>query len=402
MRDVQTLLSPEVAREQLIAQLSVVSNLVWVDLQSALGKILAQPVVSAFDLPPTPIAMMDGYGVCSLDMAQSLPVTHRVTAGDVADFSLARGEACRIFTGAMIPDQVDSVIRQEDVTLVDERVQVMPHAKPFRHIKQRGSDVAQGQTVLERGVRLTSAHIALCASIGLDKLPIYQPLHIALLVTGSELVNPGQPLPQGKIYNSNYAMIHALLVQAGFQVTAFNNVEDNLPATASALKSAVDTADMVITTGGVSVGEEDHVRKAINQLGQIRIWQVDMKPGRPFAFGSIQDKPIFALPGKPVAAFTIYHLFVLPALLRAQGADHFLPVSYWVQAGFSLETGHKREFLSARLSSELGKPVVHLDVAEKNASSLLAMARATGFILLEPQQTIQQGDFVLYFPVSVG
>jgi molybdopterin molybdotransferase len=127
-----------------------------------------------------------------------------------------------------------------------------------------------------------------------------------------------------------------------------------------------------------------------------------MKPGRPFAFGAIQEKPIFALPGKPVAAFTIYHLFVLPALLRAQGADRFLPVSYWVQAGFSLVTGQKREFLSARLGSELGKPIVQLDVADKNASSILAMAQATGFILVEPQQTIQQGDFVLYFPVNLG
>lgn len=397
----ESLLSPEHAREQLIAQLSPRHRVVTVALQTAVGKVLAQDLVSQLDLPPTDIAMMDGYGIQAEDIHHALPVTARITAGDIADFALAQGTACRIFTGAMIPEQVDSVIRQEDARLENGLVHFNEQAKPYKHIKKRGSDVAQGQTVLTAGTRLTSAHIALCASIGLDQLPVYQPLHIALMVTGNELVNPGQPLPQGKIYNSNYAMIHALLIQSGFVVTAFNQVADTLPATLSALQSAVETADMVITTGGVSVGEEDHIRSAINQLGDLTIWQVDMKPGRPFAFGFIANKPIFALPGKPVAAFTIYHLFVLPALLRAQGADQFMPVSYWVQAGFDLIAGSKREFVSARLSSDAGKPVVLLDHAGQKESSLMVMANATGFILVEPQHRIRKGDFVLYFPVTL-
>jgi molybdopterin molybdotransferase len=393
------LLSPDLAREALITQTSPLNRVIMASLQLAVGKVLARSVHSPIALPPTDIAMMDGYAVRSEDIHSALPVTHRITAGDVADFELATGEACRIFTGAMLPQGVDSVVRQEDACSEGERVHFLPSVKPFRHIKKQGEEVALGQLMLAAGTRLTPAHIALCASVGLDQLPIYQPLQVALMVTGNELINPGDPLPLGKIYNSNYAMIYALLKQSGFEVTAFNNVLDNLQATVSTLVSAVSCADLVITTGGVSVGEEDHIRKAINQLGKISIWQVDMKPGRPFAFGAIEGKPIFALPGKPVAAFTIYHLFVLPALLRIQGANQLTPASYWVQADFNLGARSKKEFIAARLSSHAGKPVVVIDALK--GGSILSMAMATGFIMLEAEQEIRQGDLVLYYPVTL-
>jgi molybdopterin molybdotransferase len=226
---------------------------------------------------------------------------------------------------------------------------------------------------------------------------VFKPLKVALLVTGSELVEPGEPLPLGKIYNANQHIFLGLLNSYGFEVTTFGIIQDRLDVIMSALTQA-QTCDVILTTGGVSVGEEDHIRHAIEQLGSIHIWQVDMKPGRPFAFGRIGNTPIFGLPGKPAAAFTTFHLFVLPALLKQQGATTVLPNRLWVTSDFSASATNKREYLSVQLKHIDGYSIAHL-CTDCIHSSLLTTARATGFVLLEAGQRIIPNSIVPYLPL---
>jgi len=394
-------LTVEAAQSHLLESIHSQARTEYLPIGQAMGRILAAPIVSPMMLPPTDIAMMDGYALHHDDVraGNCLPVMGRIAAGDLATTALVKGTACRIFTGAMMPVGADTVVKQEDTQRHNESITLGNGAQALRHVRHAGEEIQQGQEVLVAGTRLNAASIGLCASLGLSHVTVIKPLRIALLVTGSELVAPGNPLPVGKIYNANMPMFMSLLSGHGFDVTSLGIIEDKLETVVTCLQQA-QSYDAIITTGGVSVGEEDHIRKAIEQLGSIHIWQVDMKPGRPFAFGHVGDTPVFGLPGKPAAAFTTFHLFVLPALLKQQGAQSTLPQTTFVNADFHAKGGQKREYLSVQLNLVNGLSVAHL-CSNCIQSSLLTTAHATGFVLLEANQTITPNSVVPYLPLHV-
>jgi molybdopterin molybdotransferase len=394
-------LSVEDAQSRLLENIHIQTNTERLPIAQAMGRILADAVLSTMMLPPTDIAMMDGYALHHDDTIPSntLPVVDRIAAGDIATTVLAKGTACRIFTGAMMPVGADTVVKQEDTQRIDNHIILGQAVQAFRHVRHQGEEIQHGQQVLAAGTRLNAASIGLCASLGLSHVTVIKQLRIALLVTGSELIAPGNPLPLGKIYNANQPMFSALLLAHGFDVVSFGIVEDRFETIIDCLQQG-QAYDAIITTGGVSVGEEDHIRKAIEQLGHINIWQVDMKPGRPFAFGHIGETPVFGLPGKPAAAFTTFHLFVLPALLKQQGAQSILPQTTFVNADFHAKGGQKREYLSVQLNPINGHSIAHL-CSDCIQSSLLTTAHATGFVMLEANQTITPNSVVPYLPLHL-
>ena len=290
--------------------------------QDALGRILAAPVVAGVDVPPLDNAAMDGYALRTADWAEGrrLKVVQRIAAGTVGQ-ALRPGEAARIFTGAPVPPGADAVVMQEACEALGDEVLVSRAPHPGENIRRAGEDMAVGQTVLQVGDRLTPARLGVAASAGVTQLEVYRRLRAAVFFTGDELVRPGQPLAPGRIYNSNRATLTALLRGLGCEVLDLGDVADDLAATVATLEAASRQADVVITSGGVSVGEEDHVKAAVERLGRIELWRVAMKPGKPLVYGQVGEADFLGLPGNPVSAFVVFCLLVRPFLLKRLGAD---------------------------------------------------------------------------------
>jgi len=395
------LLTVEQAQENLLSQLAVSVQKEESPLRVASWRVLCENIVSSVELPPTNLSMMDGYAIAvadNLSAGQTFKVTQRIPAGAVPTEALKTGEAARIFTGAMLPAGANTVVMQEVTEVIGDSIRVSIPLKPKQHIRHKGEEIQVGQTLLKAGCRLSPAAIGLCASIGLAKLPVYRTLSIALLVTGSELVEPGTPLSDGKTYNSNLYLLESLLRAHGFNVVSMGIVADTLTDTVNRLRDAADF-DAIISTGGVSVGEEDHVRNAVNQLGHIDSWRVRMKPGKPFAFGNVLETPFLGLPGNPVAAFTCFHLFALPALRRLQGLPDMTIQAEPVTADFEFSAGDRREYLRARLITQLGQRVAQI-YPNQGSAVLSSTVWAEGFIQVQEGTTIKPGDRVAFIPFS--
>lgn len=334
-------------------------------LLEALGRVLASDQVATLNVPPTDNSAMDGYAFCHADLArhdlsQGLEISQRVPAGTVPQ-PLKEGTAARIFTGAEIPAGADSVVMQEQCQLNDSNTHVViPRDCPLgNNIRRAGQDIASGSAVATAGDLLTPQTIGLLASIGIAKVPVYRQLRVAILSTGDELAEPGTPLQAGQIYNSNRYLLASVLQQMNLVVVDLGRVEDTPEATLAALSRATVEADIIISTGGVSVGEEDHVKGAVEKLGELNLWKLAIKPGKPLAFGRVGDTPFFGLPGNPVSTFVTFLIFARPYLQKMQGMQPKLPIGSLVPASFSRpKPSIRQEYLRVRIDDD-GKMQTH-------------------------------------------
>ena len=395
------MLSVEAALDQLLAAARPVMENEILPAENALGRILAMPQVSAVSVPPLDNSAMDGYALRHAECIDAaglpvwLPISQRIPAGHLGQ-PLLPGTAARIFTGAPIPEGADCVVMQEDCEAVDDKVHVIRMPKPAANIRRAGEDIQIGQTVLAPGTRLGPAQLGVAASVGATRLTVYRRLKAAVFFTGDEIVLPGQPLAPGRIYNSNRAMLIALLDQLGIEVIDLGQVRDNFDATLAALQQASAMADVVITSGGVSVGEEDHVKAAVEKIGQIDMWKVAMKPGKPLAHGRIGSADFIGLPGNPVSAFVVFCLFVRPFLLKRMGAAPHKPASFALPAGFSrTKPGKRREFMRARI--EMGQAALF---PNQSSGVLTSLAWADGLVDVDAGITVTAGDPVRFIPLA--
>ena len=370
------------------------------------GRVLAQDVVSALHVPPQDNSSMDGYAVRVLDVTApgvEMPVSQRIPAGS-AGTPLQVQSVARIFTGAPIPSGADAVVMQEDCVAIAgsagdaARVQVNVIPRSGQWIRRAGEDVTSGAVVLARGQRLGPAELGLAASIGMDKLVVVKRPRVALFSTGDELVMPGTVAPKdispGAIYNSNRFFLNSLLRRMGCEVTDFGIVPDKLDATVNAMRDASIAHDVILTSGGVSVGEEDHIKPAVQSLGSLDLLQIAIKPGKPFAHGKVGSAHFIGLPGNPVSSFVTFLLLVRPFLLRLQGVADVKPLGASIRADFDWPRADKRqEFLRVRRNAQGG-----LDLFPNQSSGVLTSAVwGDGLVDNPGGQTIQQGDSVRFY-----
>jgi molybdopterin molybdotransferase len=380
---------------------------------AALGRVLAQPVVSSIDVPPAANTSMDGYALRAADvpsLGAVLPVAMRIPAGHVGT-ALAPGQAARIFTGGHLPAGADAVVMQEQCEALPGpglgSVRVNTAVVPGQWVRRQGEDVAAGATVLAAGSRITPQAMGLAATVGAAQLQVLRRPRVALFSTGDELVMPGEPLPPGAIYNSNRYTLLGLLQAAGCEVQDLGVVPDRLSATQTALREAAGGADLILTSGGVSVGEEDHLRPAVLSLGELHLWQVAIKPGKPLALGAVRHgdaqpgrsgSALFVgLPGNPVSSCVTFLVAVMPLLRALQGLPTEGPRAMPVPAAFDWpRPDRRREFLRVRLN--------HAGAAElfANQSSgvLSSVVWADGLVDNPPGRTITAGDTVAYLPLA--
>ncbi|MBM4189723.1 MAG: molybdopterin molybdotransferase MoeA, partial [Betaproteobacteria bacterium] len=314
------MLSIEEALQNLLSASRPVADLESLPLALAQGRVLATPLMSKVSVPPLDNSAMDGYAVRWEEWAEDrhFTVSQRIPAGHLGT-DLEPGTVARIFTGAPIPPGANSVVMQEDCVAVGEAIRISRPPRPDEHIRRAGEDFAEGQTILAAGTRLGPAQLGLAAAAGAALLNVFRPLKVAVFFTGDELKAPGEALGPGQIYNSNRASLTALLHQMGCHVIDLGDVPDTLEATHAALEQAAASADVIVTSGGVSVGEEDHVKAALIQIGRLDMWKVAMKPGKPLAFGRIGNTDFLGLPGNPVSAFVVFCLFARPFLQARMG-----------------------------------------------------------------------------------
>lgn len=359
-----TLLSADAAREQLIASARPLTDIETVALTQALGRVLAAEVVSPLDVPGYDNSAMDGYAVRSSDTGAggvTLPVSQRIAAGHPGT-ALQAGTAARIFTGAPLPAGADAVVMQEQCRVEDGKVHIDRQVPAGENVRPRANDIARGSQVLAAGTRLTPQAVGLLASLGVAEVRVWRRLRVALLNTGDEIVEPGQPLAAGQIYNSNRYTLIAVLQQIGCELVDLGQVQDTFEATREALCRAAVAADLILTSGGVSVGEEDHIKAVVQAEGELSLWRVRMKPGKPLAFGRVGDTPFIGLPGNPVSAFITFCLFGMPFVRVMQGCARHFPAPLQARLPQPIERPLKRrEYMRVRLQAADGQlPLAHL------------------------------------------
>jgi molybdopterin molybdotransferase len=372
----------------------------------ALGRVLAAEVRATIAVPGADNSAMDGYAMRAADVPAAgtvLPVSQRIPAGHVGQ-RLRPGTAARIFTGALVPEGADAVVMQEQCEAADEgravRVNTLPQAGLA--IRRRGEDVAEGAVVLTAGQRLSPQALGLAASVGVGELPVWRRPRVAILCTGDELAMPGEPLKPGALYNSNRYTLRALAEAAGCAVTDLGNVPDRLDATREALRQAAAGHDLIVTSGGVSVGEEDHLKPAAQAEGRLENWQLAIKPGKPLAFGAIRradgsEALLVGLPGNPVSSFVTWLLAVREVLAALQGLPAGLPPALPMRAGFDWPRPDKRrEFLRVRVGGD-GRLELY---ANQGSGVLTSTVWADGLVDVPPGQAIAAGEWVDYRPLA--
>ena len=405
------------AQERLLATARPVGKPEEIDTFDARGRVLATSLTARLDVPVADNSQMDGYAVRSADLAGAsadrpvvLPISQRIPAGHVAS-PLASASAARIFTGALIPEGADAVVMQEQAFVEETRegtrdstsTRVAFNAQPARGewVRRRGEDITSGQVILEAGTRLGPQHLGLAASIGSARLSVVRRPRVAIFSTGDELAMPGEvaieDLKPGALYNSNRYTLRALIEALGCEVVDLGIVPDTLAATREALLRAAADSDCIVTSGGVSVGEEDHIRPAVSAVGRIDMWQLAIKPGKPFAFGAVGDALFVGLPGNPVSGFVTFLVLVRPLLLRLQGMRATAPVAFAMRADFEWPRPDKRqEYLRARIN-----PAGGLDLfAHQGSAVLTSTVWADGLVENPPGCRIAAGDAVRFIPFS--
>jgi len=394
----QGLLSVDDALARLLAEAKPVAEVEDVPTLEATHRILARAQRSTMDVPPMDNSAMDGYAVrlADLEKGNSLSVKQKIMAGSVGK-PLEPGSAARIFTGAPIPPGADAIVMQEHCTLEKDVVVINKKPKLAEWIRRTGSDVKKGGEILPVGKRLLPQDTGLAASVGIKTLPVYRKVKLGLFFTGDELVMPGEPLAPGRIYNSNRFTLRGLAQVFGCELRDYGIVPDTLAATRETLRRAAGECDLIVTSGGVSVGEADFVKPAVEAEGKLLMWRIAMKPGRPLAFGSIRKSFFIGLPGNPVSSFVTFLIFVRPFLLRTQGMAQVEPRWMQMRADFDWpEPDARREFLRVKWNAQGG-----LDLYPTQDSAVLtSTAWADGLVDNPAGQAIRKGEMVRFLPYS--
>ncbi|MDB5817385.1 MAG: molybdopterin molybdenumtransferase MoeA [Rhizobacter sp.] len=401
---VPPLMSLDEALERLLGAIVPLGEHERVSTFDGLGRVLAEHVTSSIDVPPKDNTAMDGYAVRVADVPAEgtvLPVSQRIPAG-VPGNSLQPGTAARIFTGGQVPTGADAVVMQERCEVVEGGVRIDVVPQPGQWVRRQGEDVKAGSVVLAAGHRLTAQSIGLAAGVGRPDLLVSRRPRVAMFSTGDELAMPGEPLKPGAIYNANRFFMRGLLQSLGCECNDLGIVPDRLDATREALRRAAEGNDLILTSGGVSVGEEDHLRPAVSAEGQIDLWQISMKPGKPLAFGKVRRRDastawFVGLPGNPVSSWVTFFLAVRPLLLRLQGATDIERRTLTLRADFDLPKPDKRrEFLRVRRNANGG-----LDLfANQSSGVLTSLVWADGLVDNPGGGVIRKGDSVHYLPLA--
>jgi molybdopterin molybdotransferase len=393
------------ALAEIEARVAPVVETETVPLTAAAGRILARDVIATMNLPPHDNSAVDGYAVAHADLIPDrdtvMPVTGRAAAGHPLDRPARRGEAIRIFTGAPMPDGIDTVMMQEDCTFEDGRVLLRPGIRRGANRRHAGEDVTEGEVALPVGQRLRAPDLGLAAALGRHELCVFRPLRVALLSTGDEVRDPGAPLPQGAIYDANRFMLAALLTGLGCAVSDLGIRPDREAALVDALAAASDQHDLIVTSGGVSTGEEDHVKSAVGRLGTLHFWRLAIKPGRPIALGQVGGVPLIGLPGNPVAVIVTFLVLARPLIARLAGATVCEPRLFPVQAGFGYrKKPGRREYLRVSLKRN-GDAHVAVKYARDGAGILSSVVRSDGLVILdEAASELTVGTTVDFLPFS--
>ena len=396
------MLTAEQALSILLAAARPIADVETLSTLKANGRILAEDIHATINVPGAENSQMDGYALNAADAQTTKPllISQRIAAGYVGG-PLEAGTVARIFTGAVMPQGANVVVMQEQCELVETghgaavRLQHSPRVGEWvRHV---GEDIRKDSVILLAGVRLRAQELGLAASVGLANLKVRRRLKVAIFFTGDELIMPGAPLPAGKIYNSNRFLLTALLENCGCEISDFGIVPDSLEATRAALRRSAQDHDVVITSGGVSVGDEDHIKPAVEAEGRLNLWQIAIKPGKPLAFGEIGSAFFLGLPGNPVSSFVTFLLFVRPFLMRMQGVAAVTAKSFSVRADFDWGKADRRnEFLRAKLNQNGG-----LDLFTNQGSAVLSSAVwGDGLIDNPPGTMIRRGDLVRFIPFT--
>lgn len=392
------LLPMEAALERLLAlaDAAPIEQVEPVVLAEADGRVLAEPLIAALDLPPWANSAMDGYALRLADCSgQALPISQRIQAG-TAPTPLEHGTCARIFTGAPLPEGADTVEMQENVELDEAgRVHFREPLKVGQNVRAQGQETRSGECVLPAGTRLGPIELGLAASLGAARLSVRRRLRVAVLSTGDELVEPGQALGPGQIYNSNRRLLIAWLQRLGCSVVDAGILPDDLQRTREAL-GALGEVDLILSTGGVSVGEADFLGIALREAGELALWKLAIKPGKPLTFGHYQGVPVIGLPGNPASTLVTFGLLARPYMLRRLGVQRVEPLGFAVPAGFTWgKPGMRREYLRARL--EHGRVVPY---ANQSSGVLRSAAWAEGLAEVMEGSTLAEGDMLRFIPLS--
>jgi molybdopterin molybdotransferase len=376
-----------------------------IPLAEAAGRVLARDLVAEIDVPPHPNSAVDGFAIAHADLLPDretvLPISGRAAAGHPLGRALHRGEAIRIFTGAPMPEGADTVMMQEDCAVEDGQVRIKPGIRKGANRRHAGEDVAKGAVALAAGRRLKPADLGLAAALGKDALPVFRPLRAALLSTGDEVCEPGAALSPGAIYDANRVMLAALLRGLGCTVSDLGIRPDRAAALVDTLAGVAAEHDLIVTSGGVSTGEEDHVKTAIEKLGRIDFWRLAIKPGRPVALGQVRGVPLIGLPGNPVAAALTFAIVARPLTLRLSGAAAEAPQTFPVEAGFGYrKKPGRREYLRASLKRESGR-LIAVKFPKDGAGILSSIVQSDGFAIIgEEVAELAPGDTIDFLPFS--
>ncbi len=392
------------AIQKLIAQAQPLANdrrragLQSVPVTEALGRVIAVDIASTIDVPPAANSAMDGYAFCAADAAANnfkLPVSQRIPAGSVA-MPLVPGTAARIFTGGEIPLGADTVAMQENCEEADESVSVDTKVASGTNVRPQGQDIQAGEVILKLGARLRAQELGLLSSVGLAKVDVFKPLKVAIFSTGDELVEPGVPLQSGQIYNSNRATLIGLIESLGMTAVDLGVVPDRREATEHVLKKAAMRGDVIISAGGVSVGDEDYVKTAVEKVGAMAFWKVAIKPGKPLAFGHVAGTPFIGLPGNPASVFVTFMILARPFLLACQCSPVNAPKPLKAVAQFA-KAGEKREvYLRGRLTEQ------GVEISTNQSSGVLSSACwGDVFVVQQSGESIAEGDLVDVLPYAL-
>jgi molybdopterin molybdotransferase len=397
------LLPVEHAAELMAQQVTPVAGTDTVALPQADGRVLASDLIAPVPLPPFDNSAVDGFAVRHADVAAGgetrLRVSDRLAAGQAAGRAVGAGEAVRIFTGAPMPQGADTVYMQEDVRIDGDAVVLPPGLKRGANTRLAGEDIASGKVAIAAGRRLQPADVALAAALGLSQLSVRRRVRVALFSTGNEIAPQGKPLPPASLYDSNRFLLMSLLARAGAQTTDLGILPDERDTIAKAIAAASKDHDLVLTSGGVSTGDADHVKAAVESQGKLVFWRLAIKPGRPVAMGVVNGAAFVGVPGNPVAALVTFINVVRPLIFRLAGAviEPLTPIP--ARAAFHhKKKKDRREYLRGTLRQENGRLAADKQAVE-GAGILTSVTRSTGFIVLpEDTLTVQPGDEVQFLP----
>ncbi len=396
-------LLPDQARDLILQRISPVAETVCLPLRDALNHVLAEPVHSEINVPSGTNSAMDGYAIAGEDLPEAtteLTLVGTSLAGSPYKGAVKHGECVRIMTGAILPEGADTVVIQEQVELTENGIRIDNSTKPGANVRQAGEDIAAGTRVLDKGIRLTPADIGLIASLGIAEVNVCRPLKVAFFSTGDELRSIGEPLADGAIYDSNRYTLFGMLKNLNVEIHDLGVVRDTEEDIEKAFTDASAVADVVITSGGVSVGDADYIKPVLNRMGDVYFWKVAMKPGRPLTFGHINESVFFGLPGNPVSVMVTFYQFVQPALKYMMNETRVVPVQYPVICQSRLKKRAGRvEYQRGVVSTNNDGEVCVEKTGAQGSGILTSMSRANCFIILPMESTgVAPGDTVLIQP----